>query len=585
MANSIQKITAMVLALTLCLIATVCFAQESAALFQAGTYTGIGAGLNGDITVDVTFSETEITDVVVTAQVETAGIADPALEKLPQSIIKAQSTQVDAVAGATMTSNGIVEAVNAAIVLAGADPASLMPKEMERVAKEQVSVQADIIVVGGGLTGVSAALSAAQNGASVVLVEKMSALGGASGISGGGLSAAETSLQAQYGIEYSKAEFVSDWMQAQEEGSTSESGYPDAEKVTWLVDNATETIKWLVGEGFEFSEPRAHGSGAARIHFPTEGMGNTLISFMQSKLEAANVQIIMNARATELIQDETGAVVGVKADGETADYIFEGKAVILATGGYAGNSEMVAEYTPVLAEYAMYGSTAAGLVGDGIVMAKAVGAAMYENPWVMDSYIVPVVGEMAMSVYMEDHLYMITHADGTRFVDENKDFPIVYNAAVVVPGKKYIVFDSGEAFTAFSVASDSYAEDAGVFKADTAEELAAKIGAEQLPQTIAEYGVGEDAFGKDSALTPVLGTAPYYAVEANPNFMGTFGGVKTNLNCEVLDVGGNVIAGLYAGGEMSNRAFYNQVYIGGSATQIAATTGRIAGEKAAEKVK
>lgn len=549
-------------------------------LFQSGTYTATSAGRNGDITVEVTFSEDEITDVIIKEHQETEGISDPAIEKIPANIIAAQSSKIDAIAGATITSDAILAAVEDTIRQAGADPSALISQIAETEIKA-ATLETDVIVVGGGLTGVSAALSASQNGAKVILIEKMSALGGSSGISGGGLAAGGTSLQAAAGIEDSPEAYAQDLLDAQK-NSPNPSIYPDEEKVHWLAENAVDTIEWMVDMGYEFATPRAHGHGAARIHFPQEGTGGTLIRFFEDQLKEANVDIYLETRGTSLIQDDSGAVIGVEAESLDTHYTIYGKSTILATGGYASDPEMAAELVPMLADYAGNTSAAAGSTGDGIRMALEAGAVLYEDQWLHPLNVYPVVSEMRMSVNMEPHCYILVNADGSRFVDEDADSSLLYNGAVQDSGKKYIVFDSGEDFADFAQACDTYTQEQGVFKADTTKALADLLGADHLAESIEKYGHGDDAFGKDPSVAPVMETGPYYAVEAIPTNMGVFGGVKTNLDCQVLDEDGNVIPGLYAGGEMSNRPFFNQVYVGGTATECAATMGRIAGRHAAE---
>jgi urocanate reductase len=148
------------------------------ALYTAGTYEASAPGNNGDITVSVTFADDKIEKVEVTKHQETSGIADPAIERIPQAIVDNQSLAIDAVSGATMTSKGILEAVEKAVVQANGDVAKLKEKVTANVSHEKVEKTFDVIVVGGGGAGISAAAAAAQNGVSVAIVEKTAALGG-----------------------------------------------------------------------------------------------------------------------------------------------------------------------------------------------------------------------------------------------------------------------------------------------------------------------------------------------------------------------------------------------------------------------
>ena len=180
----LKKIACAVLALSL--VFTGCSGTSSSeGGLTDGTYTGTGRGRNGDITVEVVVAKGAVSEITVTDHTETAGIADPALEKIPAEIIEAQSLAVDNVSGATLTSNGIIEAVKACLVDAGADIDAWTKSDDKQVEKTAKSADADLVVVGAGISGMSTALSAKENGVdNIVIIEKQAAAGGTTALAG-----------------------------------------------------------------------------------------------------------------------------------------------------------------------------------------------------------------------------------------------------------------------------------------------------------------------------------------------------------------------------------------------------------------
>lgn len=566
------------LLLVLCMVMPL-LAFAEASQFTAGVYTATGMGMNGDVAVTVTFSGDAITAITVGDHQETAGISDPAISKIPDNILAQQSTAIDVISGATLTSNALIEAVNDTIRQAGVDPSTLMPQDIGDKSEETVTLQADVVVLGGGLTGLSAAIRASQEGASVILLEKQAALGGSSGISGGQLSASQTKVQAAAGVTDTNDAWYEEWLHEQSL-SINQGLYPDTAKVRTLIERSSATIDWMSEMGYEFGE-----LSGVRGHRTAGGMGAVMIQFFADKAAELGVEIYVDARANTLLQGEDGAITGVIANGGGKRYEVTAGAVVLATGGFGANADMIAAYIPQLANFASFTTTAAGNTGDGITMALAVGAQMYEDPWVINSYLLPVTSELNMLVYIGHQKYIYVDQNGDRFIGEDAHFPFVYNAAVQSSEKKYLVFDSGEDFAEHKAIIEGLLETEGVYKAETTAELAELIGAANLDATITTYNAGGDTFGKSAEQMVKLDSGPYYAIKCNPYQMGTMGGVKVDDVGAVLDAEGKVIAGLYAGGEMANRPYYAQVYMGGSATQIAATTGKIAGEAAAAYVK
>ncbi len=564
--------------------------SADAATFAPGEYTAKGAGHNGDIEVSVVFEADRIAEIKVLNHAETPGIADASLSGTPQAILDAQSTQVDVVSGATFTSKGIIEAVNAVIVLAGGDPAALAPKSYEPVERQAVEKTADVVVVGGGLAGLSAAIKAQQGGASVILLEKAAVLGGSSALSGGSIGAVNTSVQAEYGIEDSAEAWKELWV-ARQATSIEPSQYPDWDRVDALIAASSDSIDWLRSLGYAFREPVGFGTDPVkRLHNPDpSGNGSVLTSYLGNKAAELGVEILLETPAVELIAKD-GVVVGVKATGKTDDLTINAKSVILASGGFARSEALRRRFTPETAGYTEMSVSAAGNTGDGIMMAEAVGAAVYDDPWMIGLSLTSRVPNMGGFFWYGT--YALVNKGGERFTNEADHYSIIYNNAVYKAADgAYMLFDSGEAFNQFVEVAKASEGHEDLFVADTIEALAEAIGvdAAALTATLEAYNAvsagGEDALGKPAAVCVPLTQGPFYAVKVLPSDMGTMGGVVTNYDCEVLDGEGNPIPGLYAAGEMTNRPYYSQVYMTGSALQVATRTGQIAGENAAASAK
>jgi hypothetical protein len=232
-------------------------------------------------------------------------------------------------------------------------------------------------------------------------------------------------------------------------------------------------------------------------------------------------------------------------------------------------------------------AAAAGSTGDGILMAEKVGAALYEEPWIIGLGVgTKVKGTDSL---MMDWTKLYVNGEGKRFASEQMHYAIATNK-IIEEGDVWIVMDSAEANADLIAAMEEAMPTDEVAKGDTLEELAEAMGVpvENFVATIEEYNqgakTGKDAMGKDPEFVLPVEKAPFYAIKAHPKTMGTFGGVKTDEFYRVLRADGSVINNLYAGGECANKVLYNQVYMSGSAVQFALTSGRIAGEHAAKNL-
>ena len=340
-----RKIISLMLCMALALCCIVPTVAESAAM-QPGTYEAEAQGFGGKVQVAVTVSESEITDIAITGELETPALGGVAIETMGDAIVKAQTPHVDGVSGATVTSAAIIAAASEALEAAGANLEAMDANRKdtaEDVVREEKILDTDIVIIGAGGAGMAAAIMAQQAGQQFVILEKMPYVGGNTTKATGGMNAAETHYQKEQGIEDSVALFAADTMKGGHDIN-------DPALVETLASKSAEAIDWLDTIGAEL--PKISFSGGAstnRIHAPADGsaVGNFLVDKFSAKLKELGVDIMLNTKATQLIMQD-GKVAGVKAEGADANYTINCKAVILATGGFGANLDMIASFRPDL---------------------------------------------------------------------------------------------------------------------------------------------------------------------------------------------------------------------------------------------
>lgn len=548
--------------------------------FTAGTYTGTAQGFGGDVTATVTLSETEITDIQVVGDQETDGLGSVAIEQLPPKMLEAQSPNVDAMSGATVTSNAIIEAVTAALSQAGVDASSLVPKEAEDKALEEQTLEADVVVIGAGGAGMTAAITAHEAGKEVILLEKMPYAGGNTTKSTGGMNAAETSVQAELGIEDSVQTFIDDTM-------TGGKNVNDLALVTTMAENSAEAIDWLASIGAPLPEVSFSGGATnKRIHRPEGGaaVGPYLVEKLLAKIGEDEISLLYNTEATELIVED-GAVTGVKATGDGIRYTINAKAVVLATGGFGANLEMCAAYNPDLAGFVTTNSPCA--TGDGIKMAEAVGAATVDMEQIQIHPTVYQATSLMVTESVRGGGAILVNASGERFVDEMETRDVVSAAEIAQEGGyAYLVFDQAQRDNLSAI--DSYVSNGLTVQADTIEGLATQMGVdasnlqatvEAWNQAVAEQN--DEAFGRTTGMDVDISMAPFYAIQIAPGIHHTMGGVKIDTTASVISVDGEPIPGLFAAGEVTG-GVHGANRIGGNAVADIIVFGRIAGQSAAD---
>lgn len=549
--------------------------------FQPGTYTAEAQGNGGPMKVSVTFSEDKIESVVVEESRETAGIGDVAAEKIIASIMDGQSLAVDAIAGATATSKGLLSAIEDCVAQAGADVEALKVA-MEKAEAQTIELTADVAVVGSGPSGLAAAVEAAESGLSVVLIEKKGFLGG--NVSGTeGMFGYGSKMQAEAGVELPALYTLIE----------EEMAYTNYRSDALLWKNmllaSGPDIDWLQDHGVEYDRVDTYEDASLFKCFhwwPNRG-GASYAAAMSACVEELGVEVLLNTPAYKLIEKD-GAVCGVLArNTETNDeYVVNAKAVILCTGGLSNNKELMAEMTGHDTTYTQSQSPS---VGDGLRMAVEVGAGT--TPVCALNF--PTVSQAGGDAFMTAYQCLpAINQNGERFYNESvfaHYFCALYLNALSSQRHSYILVDqnaierleTGDGLAhgfVFSRPGDKLpnltaALEEGIAndplhnkKGETVEELAAAIGADPavLQATIDRYnefvakGVDED-FGKDPEDLFEIGAGPYYALELCRYYVTSIGGINIDIDNRVLTAEDEPIPGLYSAG-VDSCELYQETY-------------------------
>jgi urocanate reductase len=592
-----KKCLALLMAGLLCLSLAACGNQNSTSSpdpavtsLTDGTYTGTAAGHNGKINVEVTVEEGKLNTIRVLAEDETAGIGDLAIQTLVEKMNQSQSTQVDLVSAATISSAGVINAVRNALKEAGADDAYFKNESKVSLDKAEMedNYDYDVVIVGGGGAGLTAAIEAANNGAHVAVLEKTPAVGGNTLVSGGGLNAPGTQHQLAKGIEDSVEKFAED---------TYNSGDQEAnrELVEVMAENALDATNWLIDDiHVEFMPDRLQqfgGHSVPRALIPVGNHGDELIFKLRDAAEAAGVDILCNVKGEEILMNE-GRASGIRAAYDGQQITFNAaKGVILATGGFASNVEMRKQYNANYDE--RFKTTARAIsTGDGIRMAEEVGASLVDMEFIqVYPTCNPITGIISYVANSRMDGGLLLNKEGVRFVDEMGRRDVISNAILDQTDQiGYLVWGQeieniGHMTEVHAVEFQNWIDNDLLYVADTLEEAANHFGldAQAMIKTIEAYnesirdGLDED-FNKTSSLQPVA-VGPFYIQKVVPSSHHTMGGVQINTRTEVISAEGQVIPGLYAAGEVVGD-IHGTNRLGGNAITDCVVFGRIAGQNA-----
>ena len=601
--------------------------STSAAGGVSGSFTGTAKGM-GEVSVTLTLTDNVITDCTAKGDEETSGIGSVVIEQFPGEVVEGNTINLDSISGATITSNAFVEAAKAALTEAGLNPDDYMTKEDKTANGETVSYDADVVVIGAGGAGMTAAMTAADAGQKVVILESQAMVGGNSARATGGMNAAKTVYQDENefdqaaGVEKTLAtaaekyadnetitalaKTVSEQWAAYQANPT---GYFDSvelmeldtmvggkginnpELVKTLCEGTADAIDWLDENGITLHNVSSFGGASVkRIHRPVneEGkvvsVGAYMIPLLQENCEKRGIDIVLNTTVDTILTDANGAAVGVSGtdkDGNTV--VVNAKSVILATGGFGANLDMVTKYKPELAGFIT--TNAAGAQGQGIEMATAIGAGTVD----MDQIQIHPTVEANTAALITEGLRgdgaILVNANGERFIDEVGTRDVVSAAEIAQPGSySWLIVD--QAMVDASSVIQGYIKKGYTKTGATYEELAKELDVD--PATFANTmetwnsyveAKNDPDFGRTSFANP-LNNGPYYAIKVTAGVHHTMGGVTINSATEVLKEDGTVIPGLFAAGEVTG-GVHGANRLGGTAVADFVVFGRIAGESAA----
>ena len=627
-----KRIAALALASVMALSLIGCGGKSNSASSAgvSGDFTGTAKGMGGDVTVTLTLTDSKITGCTAEGADETQGIGTLALDQLPGQIAETGSIAVDGVTGATITSDAIKEAAAAALTAAGLNPDDFKTAVENNGEKaEDSTVDADIVIVGAGGAGMTAAITAAEEGKSVVILESQSMVGGNSVRATGGMNAGKTVYQDENefgeaaGVEktlktaaekYADNETITalaktvseQWAEYQANPTgyfdsvelmeldtmVGGKGINDPELVETLCSNSADAIDWLDEHGITLHNVASFGGASVkRIHRPVDADGKTIsvgsymIPLLQENCEKAGVQILLNTTANEILTDANGAAVGVKATGASGETVtVNAKAVVLTTGGFGANLDMVVEYKPELKGFMT--TNAAGAQGQGIEMATAIGAGTVD----MDQIQIHPTVEANTAALITEGLRgdgaVLINAEGKRFIDEVGTRDVVSAAEIAQTGSySWLVVD--QAMVDASSVIQGYIKKGYTVTGETYEELGKAMGVDEaaFAETMNTWNGYVDAkndpdFGRTSFANK-LDTAPYYAIKVTAGVHHTMGGLTINTNTEVLKEDGSVIPGLFAAGEVTG-GVHGANRLGGNAVADFTVFGRIAGKAASD---
>jgi succinate dehydrogenase/fumarate reductase flavoprotein subunit/uncharacterized protein with FMN-binding domain len=573
------------------LIAWMCLAamllsSTTAFAYKAGTYEATADGFGGAMSVSVTINEDTISEIKVGDHNETHGIGTIAIDILPAQIVENQSLAVDTVAGATLSSEAILAAVADCVIQAGGDVEALKNKAIEvALSDEIIQLSTEVLVIGGGGCGLSAALEAAKQGAKVILLEKLALTGGSTALSAG-VIVKNGMGEEGYNVDFTLDDLANYW-------KTVSGGKANEALSDKIASLSEETYDLLVDMGVTFTRtpstvptnPELAMYNAAEDPMMVSGNGIKLTGPMYDAVIAAGVDVHLSTPAKELVLDENGTVVGakaVKSDGTTLD--IKAQKVIIATGSFdQQDNEVKKMFMPNL--LGMVSVSSVGNTGDGILMAvNAVNAATQFVAPACKGYVQTDTGKGLAGLPAKNAL--IINQKGERFVNESDFYANVLYAFV---GSNttygYQIFD---AHTVSGMAKmDEYVAAGGAYKADSLEELAKLINvpAETLNATIERYnelaGQTDADFNKSAEFMQGMKDAPFYAIGTVPCLNGSIGGLLINEKAQVLDVNGQPIKNLFAGGDVASTSlFYNKYPSSGSGVQFALASGRLAARSA-----
>lgn len=549
--------------------------EKKQSSLRDGTFIGKGNGRNGPLEVSITVKDGQIVDAEITKDAETPNIADNAKKEIIERFLKDGSTvMLDAVSGATITSNAILDALDEAVAISqGIKKSSVIYKDSE----------CDIVIIGAGGAGLTAATEAASKGAKVLVLEKMAIVGGNSNFSTGGINACYTKEQERLGIKDSKEVFYNDTMRGGQYLN-------DPNLVRTLIDNSAAMVEWLQTPmiGADLSDVGAFGGATnKRIHRPKGGgaIGAHLIPLLQKAALKQGAEIRLNNKVIDILSNN-GRACGVKVAYAGGEYTVRAKAVIVATGGFGANPEMIEFYQASLAGFAT--TNHKGATGDAFKMVEKFDAQLIQMEQIqIHPTVVKGTGIMITEAVRGNGAILVNKA-GRRFVNEMETRDIVSAAVLKNPERSaYLIFDQNVRDSLKAI--ETYAKQNLLSEGATLLELSRMIAVDAvaLEYTIDEYNKAvlakkDTEFGRNpESMERTISTPPFYAIEIEPAIHHTMGGLKINTKAQVLNKLNLPVPGLFAAGEVTG-GVHGAQRLGGNAVADICIFGKIAADSALE---
>ncbi len=539
-----------------------CASNSSSGNFTDGTYSGKGIGFNGEMVVDVVVENGSITDVILKDNGESEPVIDRAFEVIKERVIEEQSPIIDTVTGATFSTFGAKVAVGDALKQAGHDFGDIklntVPEQAEK--KELPAEETQVVIVGAGPSGLAAAISAKENGVKdVILIEKLDI------ISGNGKFDMNffDMINSKPLQEDNRVIEVEDFIEMKDNAVDSEE-----RKKVW-AEGAYNLDEWLRGMNIELNYS---ASGTNHMAEADEYAGDHIQRGLEAKAKELGVDIRTGNKGVDLIMTD-GVNTGVKVETREGTYDINADAVIVSTGGFSHNKDLLAEYAPGAERVET--SNQMGATGDFVKIFE-------EHDLKLDHMDVLSVFKMIIKNRRDltggGDGFMLVNKDGKRFVAENTSGLEFAHTILDQPeGAAYYIYDQNLYDATYRLQKHN---NLGYhYKADTLEELAEmlNIDAATLKETMAQYNesvkTGTDEFRDEPAEKPMTETGPYYGVQVESAIHMTKGGVVANEKTEVLNNNNEVVKGLYASGEVTDTS---------GAYSASVVFGRIAGEEAAK---
>lgn len=579
-----KKLLALMLIVAMIMVTTACGAKtetsETSGTLESegGTFIGEADGKNGPIKVEVTIEKGEITGIEIIENHE-SDFTKTTFDEILATIIAQNTADVDVITGATMTSEAIISAVSDALSKSGI---TLVAKQANAENTVFTDTEADIVIIGAGGAGLTAAIEATKKGAKVIVVEKNSFMGGNTNYATGGMNAANTKLQAEKGVVDSAELFYDDTLKGGH-------NLNDPVLLKKLTEESSNAIDWLTEIGASLTKlSRSGGQSVDRTHTTADGspIGSYLMSVFEKNIIDLGIEVRLNTKATEIIakDNQAAGIVVETNDGQT--YSIHAKAVIIASGGFGANQELVVQYKP---ELEGFGTTNhPGATGDAFYMLDALKVATVDMEQIQTHpTVVPVKNEM-ITEGVRGEGALLVNREAVRFINELETRDVVSKAILAQEGKTaFLILDSGVEERLASVSK--YKKMGLLTEGATIAELAEKLGLDPvvLEETVTSYNTyfknqNDEAFGR-RVLAGEIAKGPFYAVEVAPAIHHTMGGIKINDQAQVLNTSSEVVPGLFAAGEVTG-GIHGGNRIGGNAVADIVVFGRIAGSSAADYI-